>query len=143
MFVFSYSFKITCIILRQVISLNTMVLLSARFIILISWYPICIPLILLSALMELASTWATILCNRMEIRYPWQTHMRVEGSDTRPLILILDSILVYEFVSISKRVMQCNAEKILTLRILQKDFIFSLFDSSIHVTNLLFKKCVQ
>ena len=45
--------KFACILLRQVISLKVVVL-SAKFIILISWSPICIPLILLSALMKLA-----------------------------------------------------------------------------------------
>ena len=44
---FSYSLKITCILLRQVISLKKMVVLSVKFTILISWSPICIPLILL------------------------------------------------------------------------------------------------
>ena len=42
----SYSFKITCILSRQVISLKKMVVSSAKFTILISWSPICIPLIL-------------------------------------------------------------------------------------------------
>ena len=92
---FSYSLKITCILLRQVISLKKMMVLSVKFTILISWSPICIPLILLSALMKLASTSTAILYNSMESRHPWQTHIRVKGSDRRPFILILDSILVY------------------------------------------------
>ena len=58
---FSYSLKITCILLRQVISLKKMMVLSVKFTILISWSPICIPLILLSALMRLASTTAAVL----------------------------------------------------------------------------------
>ena len=37
---FSYSLKITCILLRQVISLKKMVVLSVKFTILISWSPI-------------------------------------------------------------------------------------------------------
>ena len=41
----SYSFKVTCIILRQVISFRKMVMLSAKLTILISWSPICVPLI--------------------------------------------------------------------------------------------------
>ena len=61
---FSYSLKITCILLRQVISLKKMMILSVKFTILISWSPICIPLILLSALMKLASTSVTIFYNR-------------------------------------------------------------------------------
>ena len=53
---FSYSLKITFNLLRQVISLKKMMVLSVKFTILISWPPICIPLILLSALMKLART---------------------------------------------------------------------------------------
>ena len=37
---FSYSLKITCILLRQVISFKKMVVLSVKFTILISWSPI-------------------------------------------------------------------------------------------------------
>ena len=69
--------------------------LSAKFTILIAWYPICIPLILLSALMRLASASAAIFYNSMESRHPWQTHIGVKGSDRRPFILVLDSILAY------------------------------------------------
>ena len=74
-----------------------MVLLSAKFTILMSWHPNCIPLILLIsiALMKLASTSAAILYNSMESRHPWQTNIRVKGSERRQFILILDSILVY------------------------------------------------
>ena len=72
-----------------------MVVLSVKFTILISWSPICIPLILLSALMRLGSTSVAILYNSMESRHPWRTHVGVKGSDRRPFILILDSILVY------------------------------------------------
>ena len=56
---FSFSLKITCILLRQVISLKKMVVLLVKFTILISWSPICIPLILLYALMKLESTSVT------------------------------------------------------------------------------------
>ena len=52
---FLHSFKITCILSRQVISLKKMVVLSAKFTILISWSPICISLILLLKLMKLES----------------------------------------------------------------------------------------
>ena len=62
---FSYSLKITCILLRKVISLKKMVVLSVKFTILISWPPISIPLILLSALMRLASTSAAVLYNNL------------------------------------------------------------------------------
>ena len=43
-----YSFKITCILLSQVISLKKMVVLPAEFTVLISWSPVSIPLILIS-----------------------------------------------------------------------------------------------
>ena len=91
----SYSLKITCILTRQVLSLKTMVVLSVKFTILISWSVICIPLILLLESMRLASTSAAILCNSLDSWHHWRTHTWVKGSDRRPFILILDSILVY------------------------------------------------
>ena len=66
----SYSFKITCILSRQVISLKKMVVSSAKFTILISWSPICIPLILLLALMKLASTSAAIMYKTILVGTP-------------------------------------------------------------------------
>ena len=63
---FSYNLKMTCILLRQVISLEKMMVLSVKFIILISWSPICIPLILLSALMRLANISAAVLYNNLD-----------------------------------------------------------------------------
>ena len=92
---FPYSLKTTFILLRQVISLKKMVVLSVKFTILISWSPICIPLILLSALMRLASTSAAVLYNNLDSWHHWRTHIGVKGSDMRPFVLILDSILVY------------------------------------------------
>ena len=71
-----------------------MVVLSAKFTILISWSLISIPLILLSALMRLTSTSTTILHNSIDSRHPWRTHIGFKGSDRRPFILILESILV-------------------------------------------------
>ena len=55
-YLFSYihCLKITCILLRQIISVKKMVVLSVKFTILISSSPIFIPLILLSASMRLA-----------------------------------------------------------------------------------------
>ena len=72
-----------------------MVVLSEKFTILISWLPICIPLTNLSALMKLTSTSIAIMYISMKSRHPWQTRIMVKGSGRRPLILILDSILVY------------------------------------------------
>ena len=66
----SYSFKITYILLRQVISLKKMVVSSAKLIILISWSSICIPLIILLALMKLANTSATIMYKSIENKRP-------------------------------------------------------------------------
>ena len=105
-----------------------MVALSAKFTILISWFPICIPLILLSSLMRLASTSTGILHISMDSRHPWQTHIGFKGSDRRPFILSLDSILVCAtwnmWMNLSRYPNLCKAEKIKsTPRILQKDFI--------------------
>ena len=63
---FSYSLKITCILLSQVISLKKMKVLSVKFTILIAWSPIYIPLIPLSALMRLVSTSAPVLYNNLD-----------------------------------------------------------------------------
>ena len=63
---FSYSLKITFILLRQVISLPKMVVLLVKSNVLIWWSTICIPLILWYALMRLASTSATILYNSLD-----------------------------------------------------------------------------
>ena len=139
----SYSFKITCIPLRQVISLKKMVVSSAKFTILISWSPICIPLILLLPLMKLASTSAAIMYKSIENRHPWETsRVRVKGSDRRPFIWILDWILAYTsltmwWVDLSPYPNLRKAEKLQpqsTLGILQKDF-YSVY--------LTYQLCVQ
>ena len=124
---FSYGFKITCILLRQVISFKKMMILSAKFTILIPWSPICIPLILLSALAKLASTSTAILYKIIKSRHPWRTHTKVKGSDMRRFMLILDSMLIYVtqnmWMNLSPYPNLCNAEKIkATVRILEKDF---------------------
>ena len=67
---FSYSFKMTYILLRQVISLKKMVVSSAKLIILISRSFFCIPLIILLALMKLANTSATIMYKSIENKHP-------------------------------------------------------------------------
>ena len=111
----------------QVISLKKLTVLSVKITILISWSPIWIPLILLSALMKLASTSATILYNSMESRHPWCTNIRIKESGRRPFILILNLILVEAtlvmWMNLSPYPNLCKAEKIKsTPRILQKDF---------------------
>ena len=71
-----------------------MVVLSAKFNILISWSPICTPLILLRAsikLMKLASSSAEIMYNSTESGHPWKTpRIRINGSHRKPFILRLD-----------------------------------------------------
>ena len=92
-----------------------MVVLSVKFTILISWSPICIPLILLLALMRLASTSVAVLYNNLDSWHHWQTHIGVKGSNRRPFILILDSILVYEtqtWMNLSPYSNLCKAKKI-------------------------------
>ena len=64
---------------------------SAKFSNLISWSPICIPLILLSASMELASTSAARTDNTNESGHRWQIPcIKIKRSDRRPFVLILD-----------------------------------------------------
>ena len=114
---FSYGFKITCILLRQVISFKKMMILSAKFTILIP----------LSALAKLASTSTAILYKIIKSRHAWRTHTNVKGSDMRRFMLILDSILIYVtqniWMNLSPYPNLCNAEKIkATVRILEKDF---------------------
>ena len=93
---FSYSFKITYILLRQVISSKKMVMSSAKFTNLISWFPICTPLIPLSASMKLASTSVSIIYITNERGHPYQTPcIRVKVSKRRPFILFLNWMLVY------------------------------------------------
>ena len=120
---FSYSPKITFILIREVISLKKMVVLSVKFTFLISWPPICIPLILLLVLMRLASTSARILYNNLDSWHHWQTHVGVKASDRRQFVLTLDSILLNMWMNLSPNPNFCKAEKIKsTSKILQKDF---------------------
>ena len=72
------SFKVTCILLSQVIFLKKMVVLSAKFTILISWPPICIPLILINEVGKYKS---------IESEHPWWTpHIWIKGSDRKQFI---------------------------------------------------------
>ena len=66
----SYSFKITCIQVRQVISLKKIGGVISRIHSLVSRSPICTPLIFLSALMKMASTSTTIIYNSMSVEAP-------------------------------------------------------------------------
>ena len=63
----SYSFKITCILVRQVISLKKIGGVISKIYCLVSWSPKGTPLILLSALMKVASTSTTVIYNSMSV----------------------------------------------------------------------------
>ena len=69
--------------------------LSGKFTILISWSLICIPLVILSVLMKLASILIAIMYNSMESRQTWPTRVMFKRLGRRPFILNLDSISVY------------------------------------------------
>ena len=62
--------KINSILVRQLKSLNKMVVSSAKLSIIISWSSFRIPLILVSASMKIASTSVTIMHNNIESRKP-------------------------------------------------------------------------
>ena len=120
-----------------------MVVSSAKFTILISWPPICIPLILLSALMKLASTSTAIIYNSMESRHPRRTRIGVKGSNRRPFILILESILVYATLIMGMNLSPYPNE----LRQSRKDskditerLLFSFFDTSI-MSQIVERRC--
>ena len=66
----SYSFKITGILVRQVISLKKSGGVISKIYYLIPWPPICTPLILVSASMRMTSTSATLICNSMRVEKP-------------------------------------------------------------------------
>ena len=97
---FSDSSKISYILTGQVISLKNMVMLTAKFIISVSWSPIYFPLIHLLALMKLISTSVTIMYKILDNRHHWKTsRARVKMSD-RSLFQILGWILVYTSLTI-------------------------------------------
>ena len=66
----SYSFKITCILVRQVISLKKIGGVIGKIYCLVSWSPICTPLTLLSALLKMASTSTAVIFNSMNVEIP-------------------------------------------------------------------------
>ena len=68
---FGGNFKINSILVRQIKSLKKMVVLSAKFTILISWSPICIASILVLASMKIASTSARIMHSNIKSGHPW------------------------------------------------------------------------
>ena len=62
-----YSFKITCILVRQVISLKKNGGVISKIYCLILWSPICTPLILVSASVKMAGTSATVTYNSIRV----------------------------------------------------------------------------
>ena len=66
----SSSFKITCILVRQVISLTKSGGVIRKIYCLISWSPICTPLVLVSASVKMVGTWATVIYNSMRVDTP-------------------------------------------------------------------------
>ena len=65
-----YSFKITCILVRQVISLKKNGSVISKIYCLILWSPICASLILVSASVKMVGTSATVTCNSMRVDIP-------------------------------------------------------------------------
>ena len=63
----SYSSKITCILVRQVISLKKIGGVISKTYCLVSWSPICTPLILVLVLMKMTSTSVTVIYNSMRV----------------------------------------------------------------------------
>ena len=63
----SYSFEITCILVRQVIYLKKIGGVISKVYCLVSWSAICTPLILRSALMKMARTSTTVIYNSMRV----------------------------------------------------------------------------
>ena len=62
-----YSFKIICILVRQVISLKKNGGVISKIYCLILWSPICTPLILVSASVKMVGTSATVTYNSMNL----------------------------------------------------------------------------
>ena len=62
-----YSFKVSCILVREVISLKKNGGVISKIYCLILWSPICTPLILVSASVKMAGTSATVTYNSMRV----------------------------------------------------------------------------
>ena len=65
-----YSFKVTCILVRQVISLQKNGDVISKIYYLILWSPICTPLTLVSASVKMAGTSARVTYNSMRVYTP-------------------------------------------------------------------------
>ena len=84
-----YSFKITFILVKHLIPLKKNGGVISKIYCLILWFPICTPLILVSASVKMTGTSATITyksgTSQYESGHPWRTpHIRLKGSDRRP-----------------------------------------------------------
>ena len=66
----SYCFKIICLLVRQVISLKKIGAVISKICCIVSWSPICTPLILLSSWMKMAGTSTTVIYNNMIVETP-------------------------------------------------------------------------
>ena len=66
----SYSFKITCILVKQVIFLKKNGIIINIIYCLISWSPICTLLIFVSASMKMLGTLAKVIYNSMRVDTP-------------------------------------------------------------------------
>ena len=66
----SYGFEITCILVGQVISLMKNGGVTGKIYCLVSWSPICNPLIIVSASVKMATISATVIYNSMIVDTP-------------------------------------------------------------------------
>ena len=66
----SYSFKITCTLVRQLMPLKKNCGVIGKIYCLISWSPICTPLILVSGSVEMKGTSATVIDNSIRVDTP-------------------------------------------------------------------------
>ena len=112
-----------------------MVVSSPKLTILISCSPICIPLILLLALIKLTSTSAAIMYDSIENKHPCQNPpVRVNRSNRRLFTLILDWLYwcmhFQPFVYISKLTESRKVKIPIKSRDITEKFLFSLFDTT-------------
>ena len=90
-----YSFKITCILVRPVITLKKNGGVISKIYCLTLWSPICTPLILVSASVKMAGTSVTVTCNSMKVCTPGDLLYKGKRFRQETIFLVLDSILVY------------------------------------------------
>ena len=87
--------KLILFLVRQLNSLKKMEAPSRKFTVLVSWFPICMPSILISASIKIASASAMVMHNNIESGQPWWNLWKmVKESDRKSFILFIDGILV-------------------------------------------------